>query len=266
MIKRTLFAIPALGLLVSVVYFGGLFAKIVVTAAGVLCMHEMLKVVSERSRPLKAVPYAFAALSFPVYEYAGGITGVALLFALSVMVIFTILVIKSRDAYDGFITVFSLAYPGLFFAFIIGITCIDDLSAYRFLMIIAFASAVITDSFAYFTGMLIGRHKLAESVSPKKTVEGAVGGAFFGIVAVCAFGHFGQGVFDIDISSWWYLALGAVLTLLAQIGDLAASKIKRYYGVKDFGRIMGAHGGAMDRLDSMLFIAPAVYAFYGIIA
>ncbi len=265
MIKRTLFAIPALVLLVSSVYFGGLFARIVVAAVGVLCMHEMLGMVSAGSKPLRAVAYGFAALSFPAFNYAGGFAGIAMLFILSAVVIFTIIVLKDRDAKDGFMTVFSIAYPGMFYAFLIALSCVGDINAFRFLMIIVFASAVITDSFAYFTGMLIGRHKLAPSISPKKTVEGAIGGTFFGICAVYMFGFFGQGAFGVNIPAYWYLALGAVLSILAQIGDLAASKIKRHYGVKDFGRIMGTHGGAMDRLDSMLFVVPAVYAFYGFV-
>lgn len=266
MIKRTLIAIPALALLFSAVYFGGLFAKITVAAAGVLCMHEMLKATSERSRPFKFIAYAFAVLSYPAYEYAGGFSGIAILFVLSVAAVFTMLVIFGRDAHDGYMTVFSLSYPGMFYAFLIAITCVPDLNAYRLLMIIAFGSAVVTDSFAYFTGMLIGRRKLAESISPKKTVEGAAGGALFGTAAVLAFGYFGQSAFGINAPVYWYAILGAALTVLAQLGDLAASKVKRYYGVKDFGRIMGAHGGAMDRLDSMLFVVPAVYAFYGVIA
>jgi phosphatidate cytidylyltransferase len=123
----------------------------------------------------------------------------------------------------------------------------------------------VTDSFAYFTGRLIGKHKLAESISPKKTVEGAAGGAVFGIAAVYLFGYFGQEAFGVDIPVYWYAILGALLTALSQLGDLAASKIKRYFNAKDFGKIMGAHGGMMDRLDSMLFVVPAVYGFYTIL-
>lgn len=265
MLKRTLFAIPALALLFSVVYFGGLFAKIVIAAAGVLCMHEMLRMSAADSRPFRAIGYAFAALLFPAYDYLGGFTGAAALFLAAVMAVLIALILGGRSVKDGIFTVFSLAYPGMFYLFLIAITCITEIDVYRFLMIIAFGSAIITDSFAYFTGRLIGRHKLAESISPKKTVEGAVGGAFFGICGVYLFGYFGQGAFGVNIPAYWYVVLGALLTALGQFGDLAASKIKRYFNAKDFGRIMGAHGGAMDRLDSMLFIVPAVYGFYTIL-
>lgn len=265
MLKRTLFAIPALALLFSVIYFGGLFARLVVAAVGVLCMHETVGIAATDSKPLRAVAYAFAVLSFPAYEYLGGFTGAAALFLVSVMAVLVALVLGGRSVKDGMATVFPLAYPGMFYLFLIAITCVPETDTYRFLMIIAFISAVITDSFAYFTGRLIGRHKLAEAISPKKTVEGAVGGAVFGICAVYMFGYFGQAAFGVSIAPYWYLILGALLTALAQLGDLAASKIKRYFSAKDFGRIMGAHGGAMDRLDSMLFVVPAVYGFYTIL-
>ena len=264
MLKRVLFSIPALALLFSVVYFYGLYSQIVVAAVGVLCMHEMMNTVSARAKPVRAAGYAFAALALPAYIF-GGFAGIAALFLLAVMAVFVVLIFWERETEDGIVTVFSMAYPGMFYVFLIAIPCETPSLAAQFLMIMAFITAIFTDSFAYFTGRLIGRHKLAENISPKKTVEGAAGGAFFGICAVYMFGYFGQDVFGVHIEPYWYLVLGFVLTALAQMGDLTASKVKRKFGVKDYGRIMGEHGGAMDRLDSVLFIAPAVLAFYRII-
>lgn len=74
-----------------------------------------------------------------------------------------------------------------------------------------------------------------------------------------------QPLFGVHLSVWWYLPLGIVLSVLAQVGDLAASSMKRWFGIKDFRRMMGPYGGVMDRLDSVLFIAPVVFAFYMII-
>ncbi len=265
MLKRVLIAIPALALLVSVVWLHGLYAKIVVALVGVLCVHEMMNAASAVSRPMRAVGYVFAALLYPAYQFLGGQTGVAILLTLGVMVVFTVLVFSGRSVVDGLFTVLPMAYPGLFFGSLLGILCTPGVQASRFLMIIAFGSAVITDSFAYFGGRLFGRHKLAEAISPKKTVEGAVCGTVFGTAGVYALGAWLQPVFGVALPVWWYLPLGLVLSVLSQVGDLAASAVKRRFGIKDFGRIMGAHGGAMDRLDSLLFIAPAVFAFYTIL-
>ncbi len=264
MIKRLLFAIPALALLVSTVWLHGLYAKIVVALAGVLCMHELMNVASGISKPLRVIGYAYAVLLYPAYEFAGGLSGAAALLTLCVIAVFAVLVLSGRDVADGLFTVLPMVYPGLFFAFLIATVCLPDAQASRFLLIVAFGSAIITDTTAYFCGRLFGRHKLAEAISPKKTVEGAIGGAVFGTAGVYVLGLLLQPLFGVNMDAWWYLPLGLVLSVLAQVGDLAASAVKRRFGIKDFGRIMGEHGGAMDRLDSVLFIAPAVFAFYTI--
>ena len=265
MVKRVLIAIPALALLVSVIWIHGLYAKIVVALIGVLCVHEMMNAASGMSRPMRAVGYAFAVLLYPAYQYVGGQTGVAILLTVGVMVVFTVLVFSGRSVVDGLFTVLPMAYPGLFFASMLGLLCTPPVQASRFLLLIAFGSAVITDTFAYFGGMLFGRHKLAETISPKKTVEGAISGTIFGTAAVLAFGALMQNSFGVYLQTWSYLPLGLVLSILGQVGDLSASAVKRRFGIKDFGHIMGEHGGAMDRLDSVLFICPAVFAFYTII-
>ncbi len=265
MLKRILFAIPALVLLVSVVWLHGLYAKLVVALVGVLCVHEMMNASAKVARPMRAIGYAFAVLLYPAYQYLGGQMGVSILLTASVMVVLTALVFSGRSVGDGLFTVLPMAYPGLFFASLMGILCTPDAQSSRFLIIIAFGAAVITDTFAYFGGRLLGWHKLAEAISPKKTVEGAVIGTVFGTAGVYVLAVLTQEPFGMNVPAWWFLPLGLVLSVLSQVGDLAASAVKRRFEIKDFGRIMGEHGGAMDRLDSVLFIAPAVFAFYTII-
>lgn len=105
------------------------------------------------------------------------------------------------------------------------------------------------DIAALFTGMLFGKHKLNERISPKKTVEGAIGGWFFGFILSFAFAYF----FDFfHLSPYFILFTSLVLPIVAQIGDLSFSLIKRNYGVKDFGSIIPGHGGILDRIDSLL--------------
>ncbi len=262
MAKRILYAIPALALLLSVVYFHGLYAQLVVSAVAVLCVHEMMGAASAVGRPIRVLGYIYAALLFPAYRFAGGFGGIAILIAIGMMAVFIMLVLSGRDAIDGLLTVLPMLYPGLFFVFMLAIFCIDNADISRFLAIMAFGAAIITDSFAYFSGRLFGKHKLIPKVSPNKTVEGAFGGLFFGTCAIVVLGVTMQDYFGIGINPFWYVLLGLVLSALTQIGDLAASLVKRRFGIKDYGYIMGEHGGAMDRLDSVLFISPAVFAFY----
>lgn len=126
----------------------------------------------------------------------------------------------------------------------------------QYYYLLAFLGAWITDSFAYFTGVFFGRHKLIPEISPKKTVEGSVGGILF---CVASFLVFGLLVSQFTGSTPNYLVLaclGLFVSVLSQIGDLIASLVKREHGVKDYGKIFPGHGGVMDRFDSVIANAP----------
>ncbi|MGD9569721.1 MAG: phosphatidate cytidylyltransferase [Sedimentibacter sp.] len=118
--------------------------------------------------------------------------------------------------------------------------------------IIAFGS----DTFAYFTGKMFGKHKLYPEVSPNKTIEGAIGG-IIGCTIISLF------YFDyLRINKYISIIIFSVsASVFSMVGDLAASKIKRENGIKDFGYILPGHGGILDRFDSVLFVAPIVYYF-----
>lgn len=126
----------------------------------------------------------------------------------------------------------------------------------KYLILIPLVAAFASDAFALFAGMAFGKHKLAPELSPKKTVEGAVGG-FVGAIVLCvvyaAVLHFG---FDQKVSYLRFAFYGGLGSVVSQIGDLSFSYIKRQYGLKDFGNIFPGHGGVLDRFDSVIFCAP----------
>ncbi|HNW04852.1 MAG TPA: phosphatidate cytidylyltransferase [Oscillospiraceae bacterium] len=134
-----------------------------------------------------------------------------------------------------------------------------------YITLLSFAVAWLNDTFAFFSGSLFGRHKLYPEISPKKTVEGAVGGVI-GSVAFClllswAYAAYAAPALGEPLMLRWpslclFLPVGAGAGIL---GDLSASAIKRQFGVKDYGNIMPGHGGVMDRFDSWLFVAPLLY-------
>ena len=115
------------------------------------------------------------------------------------------------------------------------------------------------DTCAYCVGMLIGKHKMAPVLSPKKSVEGGIGGiagaALIGVLYALAVNHWGNA--GASIGS--YAVIGAVGGAISQIGDLAASAIKRYHNIKDYGKLIPGHGGILDRFDSVIFTAPIIY-------
>lgn len=129
----------------------------------------------------------------------------------------------------------------------------------NFIYLLIFFVAWMTDSFAYFTGRLFGKHKLIPSVSPKKTVEGAIGGVVFGVITAVSFGFIIDNFFDPDgviTANYLVLAIsGMFLSVVSQIGDLIMSAIKRHYNIKDYGKFFPGHGGILDRFDSIIAVS-----------
>ncbi len=113
-----------------------------------------------------------------------------------------------------------------------------------------------TDTCAYFTGYFFGKRKLWEEISPKKTIEGAIGGIVGATILAFAFAYVLKPSF-----MYYAIPLGVIGSIVSQMGDLIASKIKRYVDIKDYGHIMPGHGGVLDRFDSIILTAPLVYYY-----
>ena len=129
-----------------------------------------------------------------------------------------------------------------------------DQSEHRILIWLVFLAAFGTDIMAYFTGMALGKHKLCPNLSPKKSVEGAIGGVAGSVVLCGLFGWFVEEELFVPC-----IIIGFVGSIVAQLGDLSASALKRQMGIKDYGNLIPGHGGILDRFDSVLFTAPMVY-------
>lgn len=155
-----------------------------------------------------------------------------------------------------------LTAAGMIFYVIVGFASIVMLreaphGGYLYLLI--FLSAWITDTGAYFTGVFFGKHKLIPDVSPKKTVEGAVGGVITCILTFVIFGAIVGAISDLTPHYLRLALVGLVTSIVSMVGDLIASLLKRKYGVKDYGRLFPGHGGVMDRFDSVLATAPFLF-------
>lgn len=127
------------------------------------------------------------------------------------------------------------------------------------LLLFLIIGAFITDIFAYYTGFLFGKHKIIPRVSPKKTIEGSIGGLIFCLIFTFAYSFLYKYITNDLIPIYKIIMIGVLSGVLSQIGDWSASYIKRQLGVKDFGTIMPGHGGMLDRLDSILFLAPIIF-------
>lgn len=182
----------------------------------------------------------------------------ALIVALFMYIIFSNLKITIIDIA---ITLFSLIYIPFMFSFIKLIMMMDGS---RILVWYVFLGAFACDTFAYIIGSKIGKIKLAPVISPKKTVEGAIGGIFGTILAYLVLTYIAIRYFAIDFNLVYIIMAGIIAGIAGQLGDLSASAIKRYCKIKDFSNLIPGHGGILDRFDSTLFVAPVMYMFFKI--
>ena len=177
------------------------------------------------------------------------------------LALFLIMLIRHENVSlsHGALIVFSIIYIPYFLTNLLYIRQLPSFG--KLYLWLPFVGAFLTDTGAYFTGVFLGKHKLCPEISPKKTVEGSVGGI---VVCVGACMLFGLLVEKFGLCKVEYIplaVLGFIMSVVSQVGDLSASIIKRKYGIKDYGTIFPGHGGILDRLDSVIMIAPAVYIF-----
>ena len=163
------------------------------------------------------------------------------------------LIRKDHNVLDGPVTSLGLLYIGYFAAHMSLINCIEK---YKYMVWLVLIAAFGQDTFAYFTGMLLGKHKMAPNISPKKTIEGAVGGVIGATVLCGVFGYF---VYPKELVHC--LIIGFVGAFFGIAGDLIASAFKRKMQIKDYGNLIPGHGGVMDRFDSVVLVAPFVYYY-----
>lgn len=189
---------------------------------------------------------------------------------LLIMLIFT----KHSTAHDMLASVFTLVYCGLIMGYVIAIKYIEPMTQEQVFINAwggrsfgyLYTIVCLTDVFAYLVGRKFGKRKLCPEISPKKTVEGAIGGLVFGSIigTACIFLYKLVDVETLSKSEIWFVIIGGffvslIISFCVQIGDLIASKLKRSYEIKDFGKIFPGHGGILDRFDSLIFSGLVYY-------
>ena len=188
----------------------------------------------------------------------------ALLGAVFACVFINALLSVIRHKKFDFLNMAAMSFATIYIVFAMNYICrIRDLDYGLHYLFIAFISAWVSDTGAYFCGNFFGKHKLIEDISPKKTVEGAIGGILCCAVGGIVFGMVEQFAFGHGANYVMLAIVCAVGSVFGQIGDLTASMMKRKFEIKDFSNIMPGHGGITDRFDSVMMTAP--YTFYAIL-
>ena len=222
-----------------VVGAGGNLLFAVTALISMVGLFELYRVLKIEKTPLAAIGYGAA-----VYYYI----------LLMAVYVFTFPKYRTEEITAAFFGVF---YVAMMLSYLYLVRRMPD---GKYLVWLIFISSWGCDTCAYCVGMLIGKHKLAPVVSPKKSVEGAIGGvagsAALGLVYALLLGG---NMAEVGNPTLACAAACAIAAVISQVGDLAASAIKRNHDVKDYGHLIPGHGGVLDRFDSMIFTAPAIY-------
>lgn len=260
---RLISALVGAVFVVAMLFLDPIVFHILIACACCFILYELYKTIQKEIKwPIVAVGAVFAVLLLLVPLFDAGLRSELVVFlsvvGLSMFLICTVLWHETVTFSDAVSSFFCLIYGVIFPMHLIYIRMLDHGLALIFIPLIG---AWMPDTFAYFGGMLFGKHKLIPTISPKKTVEGAVGGLVgsllcFGIYGVIV--HYG---FDFLVNIPALLFLALLCGVISQLGDLSASVIKRANNQKDFGNLIPGHGGVLDRVDSLMLIAPMVYYF-----
>jgi phosphatidate cytidylyltransferase len=244
MIKRISSGIVLVLLLGFVLVQGGYFLDISVALLSVIAVFEFERVLKDKNirihRELLVLQIAF--LFFFHTQVSFLLVSVVFLFLTS-----GFYAISRNNITDMVYTVFASIYIVVNFSFFYVLN-----GDARVLLVFIFSW--ISDTCAYFTGVFFGKHKLCPAISPKKTIEGSIGGMIGSALLTLVFSYYWHGEVI-----WYYAGFGLAGSAISQAGDLIASMFKRQSNIKDYGKIIPGHGGILDRFDSILFVLPVVY-------
>lgn len=266
MLKRIVTSIVALGVLIPVLWFSHTWVMpIAIALVTLVCLFEMFKCMGLHKNIAISLPAYAIAISLPILQRwlsdALLVTAIAAVMAMVYIIYLFALVVWSHGALtykDMCSSALTSAYIILALNMLLFVRDFGDNG--MLLCLLVFAGAWITDIFAYFTGFFFGKHKLIEDVSPKKTIEGSIGGIIFCALSYMLVGIIADSFLECNANIIFLTVSGLFISVIAQIGDLIMSVIKRHYGIKDYGKIFPGHGGMLDRFDSILSVSLGVSA------
>ena len=253
---RIFTAFIGIPLVFACIYFGSLPFYIFMFVVMFFCVQEYLMICS-KYKPHVILSLVMASAFFAALKYFDSPLNTPVIAAVIMLLVLFAVEIFGENT-DQSVSRISVSFLGVFFLplSMIHMVYLRGMKGGMQLMFFMFIVVWVLDTAAYAFGRMLGKHKLAKNVSPKKTVEGAIAGIIFGVAAAAACRY----IFMQDIISLpQALVLGFVISVVGQFSDLAESLIKRDGNIKDSGKIIPGHGGVFDRFDSYMFAAPAAY-------
>lgn len=241
------------------IFLGGLPLKLLTIALSVIGLHEFYNALKNKNfKPISYIGYILIACLYLVNGY----DKMLLLLILATIIALIIPVINLKVTFiDSSLTIIGFVYVAFLFSFL---PAIDSMEGGRFLIWLVFIGSWGADTAAYYAGRMFGKRKLCPEVSPKKTIEGSIGG-LIGSAVLC-------GIYGLIVSKYvphvaiiHFVIIGLLTGVAGQFGDLVASSIKRYVGIKDYSNLIPGHGGILDRFDSILFNALVVFYYLSLV-
>ena len=269
MLKRIITAIVAIAIFIPICIFSDYIVfPIAISALSVIGVYEVAKCVGQHKKWALVIPMYILAGLIPMSRFY--LLKQSHFFMLAMISIFFMLIYsfayvmfsKNKEKISDVTTLYAL------FVYVVGcfssILCVRYMSAGKYIYLLVFLGAWVCDTFAYFTGRFLGKHKLIPDISPKKTIEGSIGGIIFTIGAFALYCYIVNKFWGdkVHLSYVTLIILGFFASIISQIGDLIASAIKRQYDIKDYGRLFPGHGGVIDRFDSVMLVAPVTYIVF----
>ena len=261
--QRIIFGALGIVLAISVLTFCPVY--IIGICVGVISLIGLYEFYNVTGLISKKSPALYAGVIFSIIINAAMILvgskvlsymGIAIAFFAFSLMVLNVFYHSKCTFTDASVSFLGATYVTTFFAHMF---LIRELELGSILIWILFVCCWSTDSFAYFCGRAFGKHKLCPKISPQKTIEGAVGGVLACIMFALGYLAIVAKINGMDVNYLNGIILALLASVFSQIGDLAASRIKREYGVKDFGNLIPGHGGILDRFDSALLISPIIY-------
>lgn len=269
-VKRITSALLGFPLVVIILTFGNKYVvDIFLAIIACISMQEYMNAISKDAKPIRWLGYIsciFIAFIHIIPQYIpepilNNIIKLAI--PILLLVLFTTIVATNMrtNFKDVSYTLFGIVYIVTCIAFI---AKIRGLEHGNWLVWFAIIAAWASDTFAYFIGKRFGKHKFSK-VSPKKSIEGCIAGVIGAVIVALIYTYAVNEITSLNFSYIYITIITAILSIIGQIGDFAASSIKRYVDVKDYSNLIPGHGGMLDRIDSLMFLSPFAYVFLTII-
>jgi len=260
MLTRILSAVILFPLAALIINMGGVPLRIMLAAISIIGMGEFYKAINGKFSAENILSYSTLIAYYFFLDIMSAEIFMIIIGLYIVSNLVCLVLMHSKVTPVNFmVNVFGFFYVGFLLS---GVYLTRMYINGQYLVWLIFISAWACDTFAYFTGRFMGKRKLAPILSPKKTIEGAIGGTIGAAFTAAVFAYVLTGLNYIDYETnlvFICAVVGGIGAVFAQMGDLTASAIKRHTGIKDYGKLIPGHGGILDRFDSVICTAPMVY-------